>query len=490
MEMYPTKYPTFSYSQPMSMPYSAPICSQNFIEKNSRISQYSQNGDRFIPSRMAFEKNTPAGILDSSPAELSLSDTDSESSYRSKCSACAYKALLHENYHIGTSSNSKVLNFSQQTASSQRKSNTINSEDQLCSSISAAYSKAKETLDEYKKSKRRIPRKPDRILDAPEIVDDYYLNLLDWSLSNRLAVCLGHSLYIWNATSGASIPLLSHCMEQRWNVLTAISWSPNDNLIAVGAADQSIKIWDSESQKCCITLPNDIHEGRISALAWNLRNGNVLASAGRDSYILLHDIRTAKKPICKMHGHSQEVCGLKWSPEGMQLASGGNDNCLCLWDIGSTMPRISRPNYHQAAVKALAWCPWQSHLLATGGGTADKCIKTWDTVTGDCLHSHQTDSQICAMMFNPLEKELISAHGFTSNHIAVWRYPSMETVAELKGHKSRVLYMAMSPDASTIVSASADETLRFWKINNQTKSSPSKQKSKETNSCLNEAMLR
>ena len=33
--------------------------------------------------------------------------------------------------------------------------------------------------------------------------------------------------------------------------------------------------------------------------------------------------------------HRQEVCGLKWSPDGQQLASGGNDNMLCIWDIGA-----------------------------------------------------------------------------------------------------------------------------------------------------------
>lgn len=38
---------------------------------------------------------------------------------------------------------------------------------------------------------RRIPALPERILDAPDLVDDYYLNLLDWSKSsNKLAVCL------------------------------------------------------------------------------------------------------------------------------------------------------------------------------------------------------------------------------------------------------------------------------------------------------------
>ena len=37
-------------------------------------------------------------------------------------------------------------------------------------------------------------------------------------------------------------------------------------------------------------------------------------------------------------------------------------------------------------------------------------------------------------------------------------------VAELTGHTSRVLHMAQSPDGTTVVSAAADETLRFWRI--------------------------
>lgn len=49
---------------------------------------------------------------------------------------------------------------------------------------------------------RAIPQYPEKILDAPDLVDDYYLNLLDWSASNVLAVCLAQTVYLWNAQSG------------------------------------------------------------------------------------------------------------------------------------------------------------------------------------------------------------------------------------------------------------------------------------------------
>ena len=46
---------------------------------------------------------------------------------------------------------------------------------------------------------RKISNVPFKVLDAPSLVDDYYLNLVDWSAENNLAVCLSRNLYIWNA---------------------------------------------------------------------------------------------------------------------------------------------------------------------------------------------------------------------------------------------------------------------------------------------------
>jgi len=454
--------------------------SPDFIYKrpNTTLSQ----GDRFIPCRRANE-STQASLIDCSPMEISISDSDSEGSYNSKCAECAYKALIQENLAISNCDSGKILNFKNPSIQKHNPylNNHIGSQQnqELCGALHSAYVKAQELIEEKKKAKRRVPRKAERILDAPELLDDYYLNLIDWSVSNKIAVCLGHSLYVWDAITGNSSELLTHDTVNPWNVLTAVAWSPLQNDVAVGCADRSIQIWDANTGKCKCMLGQNAHEARISALAWNnARNGNLLVSGSRDSNIFLHDLRTAQKPISKLKAHTQEVCGLKWSFEGNQLASGGNDNMLCVWELGSTMPRFTRPGYHQAAVKAIAWCPWQSNVLATGGGTADKCIKFWNTLTGDCIKSYQTESQICAMLFNPLEREVISSHGFTSNNITIWRYPTMEVVAELKGHKSRVLYMAMSPDGTTIVSGSADETLRFWNINSAPAQKP-EQKKKE-----------
>ena len=66
----------------------------------------------------------------------------------------------------------------------------------------------------------------------------------------------------------------------------------------------------------------------------------------------------------------------------------------CTSGLQTARGRLHRLTAHQAAVKALAWCPFQTNLLASGGGTADRCIRFWNTVTGAHLNAVDTQSQV------------------------------------------------------------------------------------------------
>lgn len=170
----------------------------------------------------------------------------------------------------------------------------------------------------------------------------------------------------------------------------------------------------------------------------------------------------------RLQGHRGEVCGLKHDACG--LASGSNDDLAMIWDLNMGRTR-HQLHGHKGAVKALSWCPWQRNLLITGGGASDKTMRMWNVETGKSVNVINTESQVCSIICHPEEREILSSHGYSENQLSLWRvdktdinYLNCYKEAELFGHTQRVLHMSLSPDASSVCTASADETLRFWKV--------------------------
>lgn len=308
------------------------------------------------------------------------------------------------------------------------------------------------------KRKRRISKVPFKVLDAPALQDDFYLNLVDWSSQNVLAVGLGSCVYLWSACTSKVTKLCD--LESSEDAVTSVAWAQRGTHLAVGTNRGEVQLWDTIQSKKVRSMSG--HSSRVGALAWT---GPVLASGSRDRLIYLRDVRLQVSFTDKLSNHKQEVCGLKWSyDEPAFLASGGNDNHLHVIDSRHPSSPVHKFTEHAAAVKAITWSPHQHGLLASGGGTADRCIRFWNTLSGVGLNKIDTGSQVCNIAWSQNCNEIVSTHGYSLHQIVVWRYPTMNKVATLTGHTYRVLYLAMSPDGSTVVTGAGDETLRFWQI--------------------------
>lgn len=70
---------------------------------------------------------------------------------------------------------------------------------------------------------------------------------------------------------------------------------------------------------------------------------------------------------------------------------------LFVWNQHSTQP-VLKYCEHTAAVKAIAWSPHLHGLLASGGGTADRCIRFWNTTTNSHLSCMDTGSQVRVLL--------------------------------------------------------------------------------------------
>ncbi|KMZ68734.1 Cell division cycle protein 20 [Zostera marina] len=332
----------------------------------------------------------------------------------------------------------------------------------------------------HQKQCRHILQSSVKILDAPDLLDDFCLNLLDWGSTNIIAIALGYTVYLWDATTGSTSQLMTP--EEEDGPVTSVNWAADGRQIAVGLNNSDVQLWDAEKKYLLRTLKG-AHRSRVGALAWN---NQILTTGGMDGMIVNNDVRIRSHIVQTYTGHTHEVCGLKWSGSGQKLASGGNDNLLHIWDVSMSSSNtyrnqnqwLHRLDDHMGAVKAISWCPFQSNFLATGGSDNDRSIKFWNTHTGECLNSIDSGSQVCSLLWNNNEKELLSSHGFNNNQLTLWKYPSMVKMAELTGHSFRVLFMAQSPDGCTVATAAGDETLRFWNVFGNPKSQKSARKLK------------
>lgn len=222
---------------------------------------------------------------------------------------------------------------------------------------------------------------------------------------------------IWDAAAGKKLSVLEghtarvgECRDWRDD-----SWSD--------ASEASSRCTHTNHNWLCRACPSP------GALAWN---ADQLSSGSRDRVILQRDTRAPPlQSERRLQGHRQEVCGLKWSTDHQLLASGGNDNKvsrrqlhsfsfrpglptkrsaylqLLVWNHSSVVP-VQQYTEHLAAVKAIAWSPHQHGLLASGGGTADRCIRFWNTLTGQPLQCTDTGSQVCNLAWSKHTNELVS----------------------------------------------------------------------------------
>ena len=86
-------------------------------------------------------------------------------------------------------------------------------------------------------------------------------------------------------------------------------------------------------------------------------------------------------PRCQniLHGHTDCVASVAFSPDGKQIISGSHDKVIYIWNAETgeavTMPLAGHTN----AVTTVAVSPDNKHIIS---GSWDKTIRIWDLQTG------------------------------------------------------------------------------------------------------------
>ncbi|EQB54625.1 hypothetical protein CGLO_05518 [Colletotrichum gloeosporioides Cg-14] len=188
----------------------------------------------------------------------------------------------------------------------------------------------------------------------------------------------------------------------------------------------------------------------------------------------------------EVHSRSSEIAGnssasrFSWLPKSLESFLYGT----------SASEAMAEPDRHGAAVKAIAFCPWQETLIATGGGSSDKCIHFWHTGTGTPLATIAVSAQVTSLIWSTTRPEIVATFGYaTPDHpyrIAVFNWPSCEQIGAVAlDNGARVLHAIPYPGApadakkgsrsvqeGSIVMATSDENVKFHDVWKDGKNAP------------------
>lgn len=224
----------------------------------------------------------------------------------------------------------------------------------------------------------------------------------------------------------------------------AIEWldfDPEDtskpvNFVAVGTMEPHIDIWDLDLVD---TLEPVVSLGR--------RKKKKSKQKSRHSEV----------------GHSDAVLDLSWNRLLRNvLASASADHSVILWDLTQPKP-VHTLRHHKDKVQSLQWHPYESQSILTG--SFDKKAKALDCRSPESnIKSWKFDAEVERVLWNHFSPYnfLVSTE---NGHVFCCDVRTDTPVFILKAHDDAIPGLALSSQVpGCLVTASADETVKVWDI--------------------------
>jgi Tol biopolymer transport system component len=234
-----------------------------------------------------------------------------------------------------------------------------------------------------------------------------------------------------------------------WGALAVLLIAASAAVVLSGA-----RRWGRQTSEA-VTLHG--HTDIVNAVSFS-PDSRTLASGSYDGTVKLWS-RHSRQVLRTLQGHTSVVYSVAFSPDGRTLASGSRDKTVKLWDIaGGQEPRTLRG--HADGVYSVAISP-DGHTLVSG--SRDKTIKLWDMASGQVLQTLEGHADaVTSVAISPDGRLLAS--GSLDKTVKLWDMASGQLLRTLEGHADYVRSVAFSPNGFVLASGGNDDTVRLWDV--------------------------
>ncbi|KAI9841971.1 MAG: general transcription repressor [Thelocarpon superellum] len=246
--------------------------------------------------------------------------------------------------------------------------------------------------------------------------------------------------------------------------IRSVCFSPDGRLLATGAEDKQIRVWDIQSRMIKHTFSG--HEQDIYSLDFS-RTGRLIASGSGDRTVRLWNVETRQHVMTLQI--EDGVTTVAISPDGHYVAAGSLDKSVRVWDTanGNLVERLEGAEGHKDSVYSVAFAPNGRDLVS---GSLDKTIKMWELNPprggpvprpGKCIRTFEGHKDfVLSVALTPDGAWVLS--GSKDRGVQFWDPRTGNTQLMLQGHKNSVISVAPSPQGNLFATGSGDMRARIW----------------------------